>query len=220
MSKQTQFLITLLNHVSEFEKTEMEFSMEQFAVYLRDKTVMDEIPYTANGDSSNFKNYKEIPEVAFSTLLVQLYKFAKNYIKKVFQDKPWKSIEEYGFLATLLLHDSLTKNELITIQKIEVSSGSEILKRLIKSNLLHEYADPDDKRSKRVALTQEGRMSIINAFGDMHKVSEIIIGNLTETELKSTLEVFKKMVVFHNQIYKFQKDVEINQIYNELHNEK
>ena len=38
------------------------------------------------------------------------------------RQKPWSSIDEYGFLASLLLTDSLSKNELINMHMLETVS--------------------------------------------------------------------------------------------------
>ncbi|MBN2236845.1 MAG: MarR family transcriptional regulator, partial [Bacteroidales bacterium] len=93
------------------------------------------------------------------------------------------------------------KNELINRHLLEISSGSEILKRLIKNDLIFEYPDPKDGRAKRVSLTEKGRKEIMMAFTDMHKVSEIIIGNLSEKEVGEALGVFNKLTYFHQHIH-------------------
>jgi DNA-binding MarR family transcriptional regulator len=68
----------------------------------------------------------------------------------------FKTIDEFGFLATLIRAGNLMKHELINEHMLEMSSGSEIIKRLVRNGLVYEYPDENDKRAKRVALTEKG----------------------------------------------------------------
>ena len=107
----------------------------------------------------------------------------------------------------------LLKNELINKHLLEISSGSEILRRLIKKGLISEFPDDIDRRAKRVSLTEQGRMEIMNAFDDMHKVSEIIIGNLNDTELNEALSVFEKLTYFHHHIHEKDRNTALNELH-------
>lgn len=84
---------------------------------------------------------------------------------------------------------------------VETSSGSEILKRLIKNGLVDEIKDPNDKRAKRVLLTDKGKRTVFQSFDEMHKISEIIIGNLNQVEIKQVLQAFNKLTYFHQHIH-------------------
>jgi len=107
----------------------------------------------------------------------------------------------------------MSKNELIIQHKLEMSSGSEIFKRLLKNRLINEFPDENDKRAKRVSLTDEGRRQIISAFDEMYKVSQIIIGNLDEAEIKEAIGVFNKLSIFHSHIH----DLDRNSSLDDLH---
>jgi DNA-binding MarR family transcriptional regulator len=95
---------------------------------------------------------------------------------------------------------------------LEISSGSEILKRLIRNKMVYEYPDLKDGRAKRVSLTQEGYKEIMNAFDEMHKVSEIVVGDISGEELTETLAVLNKLNFFHMHIHKEAKDDSLNEI--------
>ncbi|MGE5355122.1 MAG: MarR family winged helix-turn-helix transcriptional regulator [Deltaproteobacteria bacterium] len=214
MSEQIIFIRKLLKYVETYENEVGNYDLREFSIYLKDKVLGTTSANFSNiFNKDDYKNYKIHPEVEFSTLLVQLHKFAKHYVKKAFQDKPWSSIDEFGFLSTLLLNTSMSKNELIVQHKLEMSSGSEIFKRLLKNKLINEFPDENDKRAKRVSLTEEGRRQIISAFDEMYKVSQLIIGNLNEKEINEAIGVFNKLSIFHNHIH----DLDRNSSLDDLH---
>lgn len=217
MSDQIKFIKELLDHVETYKKDVGNTDIKEFSIYLKDKVlVIDSQPAQLDFDKNNYHQYKSYPEVEFSTLLTSLYRFARHYVKKAFVHTSIKTIDEFGFLVTLLREKSLLKNELIHKHLLEISSGSEIIKRLIRNGLLYEYPDAKDKRAKRVSLTEIGQSEVMNAFENMHKASEIIIGNLSGQELNEALTLFNKLNFFHLHIHdqdKLTSLVELHQKY-------
>lgn len=213
MSDNIEFLKKLLDHVGGYQEQGGKNDLKEFSIYLRDQAFKAEVPEVGKDfDPNNFRNYKSYPEVEFSTLLTGLFRFAKHYLKKAFAKTAFKTLDEFGFLASILRAGSLLKNEVINLHMLEISSGSEIIKRLIKNGLVYEFPDEKDRRAKRVALTDEGRKEIMAAFTEMHVVSKIIIGNLTEAELLEALTVFNKLTYFHQQIHKEDKHTSLEEL--------
>ncbi len=214
MSEQIKFIKEILDYVESYKEEVGNSDIKEFALYLRDKVLgcNDAAKVTAFSKES-YLEHSQMPKVEFSTLLTGLYRFARQYVKKAFHNTNIKTIDEFGFLATLLKEKSLLKNELIKMHYMEVSSGSEILKRLIKSNLIYEYPDAKDGRAKRISLTEAGFTEIMSAFDEMHKVSEIVTGKLSGQELKEALIIFNKLQYFHMHIHEESKDASIDEIY-------
>lgn len=214
MPENIKLIKELINYVSDYQKEVGNSDIKEFSSYLYDRLSQHQPPNTDNTfEKNNFQNYKSYQEVEFSTLLTSLYRFAKHYIKKAFLESEINTIDEFGFLATLLRQKSLLKKELINQHLLETSSGSEILKRLIKNGLVQEASDQKDKRAKRVSLTPKGRMTVTGAFDDMHKVSEIIIGNLNGEELSQALQVMNKLSFFHHHIHQEDKNTKLDQLH-------
>lgn len=126
-----------------------------------------------------------------------LYRYIKLYSKLVFSDTSIKTIEEFGFLITLLQVHSLPKSELIRRNIYEKSSGVEIINRLIKSGHLTQKANPEDKRSQLVSLTDVGRSSLYQVFDKMNNLGIIAAGNLQDHEKYQLAELLKKLDDFH-----------------------
>jgi DNA-binding MarR family transcriptional regulator len=209
-----QLIKDLLNHVESFESKTGHSDIKEFTLYLKEKVFHEESGKTSKEfDNDDYLNYKNYKDVEFSTLLTGLFRFAKHYLKKTFQKRTFKTIDEFGFLASLLSSESFFKNELINRHHLEVSSGSEILKRLIKSGLIDEFPDENDKRAIRIRITEKGRTEIFSAFDDMYKVSKIVRGNMSDKELNEILMVLNKLSYFHGNIWEKDKNASLHEIY-------
>lgn len=214
MSEQIKLIKEILDHVEAYKLEVGNTDIREFAIYLKDKVLLGETNSSnSDFDKNNYQQYKTYPEVEFSTLLTSLYRFERHYVKKAFTNTSIKTIDEFGFLATLLKEKSLLKNELIQKHLLEISSGSEIIKRLIRNELIYEYPDSKDKRAKRVSLTEKGISEVMFAFEDMHKVSEIVIGNLKKEELNEALSVFNKLNFFHLHIHEEDKNTSLIELH-------
>ncbi|MBN2615305.1 MAG: winged helix-turn-helix transcriptional regulator [Bacteroidales bacterium] len=214
MSYHIELIKNLLNYIDLYEEHAANANIEEFSLFLKDR-VFGSKKYRnttsiEKGDQPNYRNYAE---VEFSIGLTTLFRYAKIYIKKAFTGSSIKTLDEFGFLSTLFREGNLLKSELIQKHLLEISSGSEILKRLIKQGLIDEFDDKQDHRAKRVLLTEQGRKEVLVAFEQMHKVSEIIIGTLTEQELKDTLAVFQKLTNFHRHIHENDKNTELDALH-------
>lgn len=219
MSEQMELIKNLLDHVESYKEEFGNSDLQAFSIYLQDKVASDKKSSSSlEFDKENFQNYKSYAEVEFSTLLTNLYRFAKHYMKKAFIGSEIKTIDEFGFLASLLRQKSLMKNELINQHLLETSSGSEILKRLIKNGLVQDMPDAIDKRAKRVSLTPKGIETVMGSFDEMHKISEIIVGNLKDDELKQALHVFNKLTYFHQHIHDCDRNSDLEDIHSKYIN--
>jgi DNA-binding MarR family transcriptional regulator len=127
--------------------------------------------------------------------------YAKWYIKKVLRESNLQTPDEFSFLITLMTYDSLSKSELITKQVMEKTSGSEVIRRLLKRGLMAESEDTNDKRSIRVSITKSGREEILRILPLMSNVTEIVAGNLSAEEINTLSYLLKKLDYFHNDIY-------------------
>lgn len=214
MSASISLIRELLDHIESYENEFGNSDLKQFSIYLRDKLISSgPVHQTGDLENINYKEYRSLPEVEFSALLTGLFRFVKYYIKKALVNSNIKTLDEFGFLATLTRNDSLLKNELIGMHLMETSSGSEILKRLIKNGLIAETQDTNDKRAKRVSLTQDGISEISAVFREMHKVSELVIGNLDSMELHHALSIFNKLHYYHQHIHECNKNATLDELH-------
>jgi len=212
MSANLKLLKSLIEHLEDYENEYSNSDLKEFALFLNDRLMVGKLPPKSKYKKEDYKKYKSFAEVEFSTLLAGLFRFAKHYTKKALSDSNIKTLDEFGFLSTLLREESMLKKELIDSHLMEVSSGSEIIKRMIKHGLIYEYPDENDKRAKRISLTKEGVREIMGTFDNMQLAAQIVMGNLSMEEVKTTLKVMNKLTYFHNHIHEEDKSTSLEML--------
>lgn len=138
-------------------------------------------------------------DTAIGILLGLLNKFAKHYSKAVMEKLPIKTSDEFGYLAHLSTHESLSKTELIHRMMDGKTTGMEIIRRLVNLGLIKETDNKNDKRSKLLELTAKGRKVIGEAYHQMAKVSRAVVGNLTAEEKKQLHHLLNRLMVYHQE---------------------
>jgi DNA-binding MarR family transcriptional regulator len=221
--KKSEILTTLINHFFSFDAEKgnrEEYSIEKFIGYLNEKSGCQQLEMREiSGENKGWFNdeYRNTKS-DISILIVLMSHYAKWYIKKVLRESNLQTPDEFSFLITLMTYDSLSKSELITKQVMEKTSGTEVIRRLIKRGLIVESADANDKRSIRVSITNTGREEILKILPLMSQVSEIIVGNLSSEEIKTLAYILKKLDYFHNDIYLNKRGKSLSDISSEIAN--
>lgn len=201
-----KLLEELIPYLKEYENFENkgESSIDNFLAWAQQKRVADlelsemEVK-KLNGDISRYVG--------------ELYKHAKGYMKKVFIDTPFVSADDFAYLATLMQKGSMRKTELIFANIGEVSPGMEVIKRLLRHEFIHSFADPDDKRSSRVELTPKGRQAFFHMLHEMNFAGDIIVGDLSIAERMQLLNLLKRLRRFHQHIFEEARHEDIKVIH-------
>jgi MarR family transcriptional regulator, lower aerobic nicotinate degradation pathway regulator len=154
----------------------------------------------------------EHPDNVIGKLLTFLSRYLKIYLKKGLEGSLLTTGDDFTYLATLLSKGSLTKTELILLSAHEKTSGMEVIKRLLINELIEQNDDEQDKRSKRISLTQKGMGVLMQSFESMEKVGKITAGNLTNQEKNQLVYLLKKLDNFHNDIYLNHREKGLNEI--------
>lgn len=147
-----------------------------------------------------------------SILITLLFRYAKNYIKKVLKNSQIKSPDEFSILITLFTHPSMSKRDLILSQIMEKTSGTEIINRLVKMQLLKQFNDDKDKRSKRISITESGRHELMKILPQMSLVSEVVVGNLSTFEKNQLGYLLRKLEHYHHEIFLKERDDTLSDI--------
>jgi DNA-binding MarR family transcriptional regulator len=215
--KKNEILTTLIDRFFSFDAengNRDEYSMEDFIGYLNSKSGSRELPMREiSGENKGLIGDKySNTKIDISILIVLINHYAKWYIKKVLRNSHLQTTEEFSYLVTLMTYNSLSKSELITKQVMEKTSGSEIIRRLIKKGLIVESADENDRRCIRVSITRAGREEINRILPLMSKVAAIVVGNLSDREINTFSYLLKKLDYFHNDIYLNKRDLPLSDI--------
>jgi DNA-binding MarR family transcriptional regulator len=223
--KKSEILTTLITNFFSFDNemgNHEEYSMEEFIGYLNTKSGGQELKMREiSGENKGwFKDEYRNTKSDISILIVLMSHYAKWYIKKVIRESNLQTPDEFSFLITLMTYENLKKSELITKQVMEKTSGTEVIRRLIKRGLIVESADENDKRSIRVSITKSGREEILRILPLMSKVTKIVVGNLSAEEINTLSYLLKKLDYFHNGIYINKREHSLSEILSVIANEK
>jgi DNA-binding MarR family transcriptional regulator len=190
----------------EEENQGRETSIQDFTGFLLNK-VGDTPRDNTNNEVRFGENDREALAIAYQLennigrLFVFMSRYAKFYIKKALEGTPLQTAEDFTALAILLTHGHLSKSELISHNLQEKTSGTEVIRRLIASGLVMQWDDDKDKRSKHIAITDEGKALLYQIFEHTNYVGMIITGKLTVAEKFTLQYLLQKLEDFHLEHY-------------------
>lgn len=148
-------------------------------------------------------------------IIGRITKMHSVYIETAFQGLPLNHIEEFGVLATINNYKNPKKSEVAYANLMELSSGTDIFNRLKAKGLITEYVDPDDKRSKRVELTSEGRRIMSEALQIARKLASMLFHELSEDDKQLCIQLLKNVEIKFSALIVKQKGKSFNEIYDE-----
>jgi len=137
-------------------------------------------------------------DMELTFLLIMQNKHYKTYCKEALVDTEIKSPDEYSFLYHLSLVDSFRKMELIYIHLLEAPSGIEVIKRLLKKDFIEEFDDPDDKRAKRVRITEKGKHETERLTPNMQQVYSKMTAEMSIKEKTHVISFLRELNDYHS----------------------
>lgn len=174
------------------ENPDNEMNLTSFILWLNSKLFTeDHVDRSIHGN--------EMLDMELSFLLTLQHRYYKAYVKKVLGQSELSSPEGFSFLYHLSLVDSYRKMELIKMHHVEPPSGIEVLKRLLNKQLIEEFDDPDDKRAKRICITDTGRKEIHNIMPKMTEVFRLMAADMSLNEKLHVVAFLKQMNDFHTK---------------------
>ncbi len=211
--KTKAILLQLVDYLAEFEEENQQVEVLEigdFIGYLQARHIItkDAMRQIGGNEATWIKERYGAPQSDIATLISLVYRYAKGYIKKALIDSLIQSPEEFSYLIVLMTFDSLTKTELIVKNVMEKTSGAEVIRRLVNLGLIRQFADVADKRTIRVAITELGKTEVAKIMPKMRQVSNLVVGNLSDTEIKSLSYLLRKLDHFHNDIYVNKREIE------------
>lgn len=215
MSKK-EILTGLVAHFFDFDSEfqgDKEYTMADFVGYLntRHGAQPSAIRDIAGAEEKWLKEDDDA-NTDISTLLVFMYRYAVVYFKKALKEGNINTLDEFSFLIVLMTYPSLSKTELVQKLIMEKTSGVEVIKRLLKNELIEEFANPNDKRSVLVAITAKGKEELVSLLPKMGLVGSVLVGNLTQTEVSSLSFLLRKLDYYHNDIFLHHRNLSLEEL--------
>jgi MarR family transcriptional regulator, lower aerobic nicotinate degradation pathway regulator len=201
-------LVELVNIWAKYEEINPDLTIEDFCVhYLAEHT---QAP--AHED-----DHKDIPTNGLLAALIgKLNKYASLYCKKAIENFGLRNIDDWIYLISLQEMGTPKKSELIYAMLSEFPSGIDIIKRLLTLELIEEFPDEQDKRSKRLKITPKGLQTLVASLPYMEKVGNMAFDTMNESEKKIVLNIFKRLDNYHAGHYKTVRNLEFEEAYQVL----
>lgn len=206
MGKETEKILQLLNYWQEYISNHSP-DVHAFACWLIDQKEKEaEKTHKSEGGEydSPSRHYilaKYSLDDQITMLWGRLIRYTHLWSKKALQGLSIHSLEEYGLLKSVELLKSARKSDLVRYSLLENTTCFEMIKRLIRAGYLVESVDEEDKRSRRVALTSQGKDSIREADQRMKQLSMLLAGDLEEAQKSDLLQLLRQLNLFHENLY-------------------
>ena len=91
-----------------------------------------------------------------------------------------------------------------------------MLNRLQKRGLIKEYADKEDKRSKRIELTAKGEKVAKESAERIKKNATMLMNTLADDDRELCIQLLKEVEIKLSEQWQQHKGKSFDEIYNEL----
>lgn len=195
-----QLLRSIIDMTERFESENnaQNKNLNDFIHWIRDQSSTDNT--FLQEQTPTFYTDEHLPGLV-SKLIVYMSRYAKLYIKKVLEGSKIQTMDEFGYLVSLLQFGPMNKTQLVLQNIQEKPTGVDIINRLIKQGLITEKPNEIDKRSKNLEVSKEGQEELDKLFPLMNKTSNLILGDLTNSEKSQLLTILQKLHNYHNPIF-------------------
>ena len=126
---------------------------------------VDWLSLTSSEDTNDEHSGAEHIDLVIGMQLISTSNKVRTRLNTFIAGSPFATFLDYQFLFVLKEHGRMTKSELIYAHMMEISSGIEVVKRLLKQNWIYEEPNPDDRRSKLIMVTPEGE-ALLSGYSD------------------------------------------------------
>jgi DNA-binding MarR family transcriptional regulator len=128
--------------------------------------------------------------------LVNIANLLKKEQNRFVAESPFSTFMDFQFLFVLNEHGDMTKSQLISTNNMEMSSGIEVINRLKKFGWIEEKQNPEDKRSKLIFVTHEGRIILgkFRSIGmDIYKSYSVDFDTTEKSAVLKSLELLNAL---------------------------
>lgn len=153
-----------------------------------------------------FEQYADLQKTTMQAgyLIGKLYQYLLVYTKPVMKKYGLHSMDDFGYLATVNWHHTISKSKACAAMLHEVTTGVDIIKRLVHLGYIKEIGDKTDRRQKLLQLTAKGKKVLQSLKTDFKELPDVL-GELELEERKKLVLWLITLDQYHEKILKEQK---------------
>ena len=126
--------------------------------------------------------------------LVDIANRLRSRMNRFVSSSPFSTFMDYQFLYVVREHEDMTKSQLIAANSMEMSSGIEVVKRLLGRGWISETSNPKDRRSKLIAITESGSQLVADHAESAASIYNSFSRDLSVDEKIRVLETLSLLV--------------------------
>lgn len=143
--------------------------------------------------------YSDKNQFLASYFIKRMGKFVKIYTKDIFAQFGLSGSDDFAFLALIDKMDKPNKKELCNANLTELTTGLDIIRKLVKMNFIKEIIDESDRRAKHLIITDNGREIVNKIYEKLRLLSEDVLGDLNEEERTSIIKLLDRLNKYHTK---------------------
>lgn len=202
--------VELVNRWHEYQQTHNNATLTDFFRY----SLMTE---EQNPSLKEEDQYAKIPlEARLSRCIGRVYRFQSMYARKALGELDFKNLDDFLYLNVISRMGNPKKSEVIYENISEFSSGTEIIKRLIRLGLVKESEDTKDRRSKRLMVTPKGKKMLMKCYEKMRDISSMGLSILSDNDKELAFSLLHQVDTLHTDIYEKVRNKNIDEIKQEI----
>jgi len=203
-------IVELVNEWATFEEQFSDASIEDFCRYY--------LIRKRESESKEFLYDGIVPpdtNTSLSKLLGRIGGVINIYARLAIQKTELKRMEEFLFLNVIKWNKEMRKTDAINYNMLELSTGIDILNRMVEDQLITERVDDNDKRSKLLKVTNKGEQMLFQCYRQLSKMSDVLFNDLPEDDKKLCIQLLKGIEIKHSKQVIEYKNKDLDKVYEE-----
>ena len=131
----------------------------------------------------------------------KLLSYAEAWERLTFRNFPINGFSDFFILRYIQYKGTPSKKDIANASREENTTVFEAIKRMTRKSLLEESIDKDDKRVRRVNLTEKGVLLIEEIDKSASNMANLMVGDLKPDEIEIVSEYLRKLGDFHEKLY-------------------
>jgi DNA-binding MarR family transcriptional regulator len=195
-------LVDLVTNWEAFLAERPEGSLAEFGHWLN----REEEPRRFHSGDPAFGQYADSARISMQAgyLIGKLHGYLQLYAKPMMRKHGLHSMDDFGYLATVNWHGTIAKSQACANMLQELTTGGDIIRRLIERGLMKEVTDAEDRRRRLLQLTARGKNvveSIQREFADLPDV----LGDLDAESRVQLVQWLAGLDHWHDRIVRNKK---------------
>ncbi len=134
-------------------------------------------------------------------LISKMNQYVTYYTKPMMRKFGLHSLDDFGYLQNIRYYKNITRTKACELMLQELTTGTDIIKRLIRNGFITEVLSVEDKRQKLLSLTQKGQKVLDDMILEFQSLPDTL-GDLSDEERSTILSWLNQLDVFHDDIVK------------------